>query len=117
VTITNFLKKYNLHDSLLEKIDVYPEQQTLVLTVDYCYWQQNEYRDGEAETGIVIITFSGVKEFFCDDHEINSDEIIACTDDGDDRLMIQVASDITGNVHTLIVSAEDVGMTEQKLGK
>jgi hypothetical protein len=108
---------HNLHDSLLEKVDVYPEQQTVVLTVNYCYWQQNEYRDGEAETGIVTITFSGVKEFFCDDHEINSDEMIACTADSDDRLIIQVASDITGNAHTLIVSAEDVEMAEQRLGK
>lgn len=112
MTIINFIKMHNLHDSLLEKVDVYPERQAVVLTVDYCYWQQNEYRDGDAETGIVTITFSGVKDFCYDDHKLNSDEIIACTVDSGDRLVMQVASDITGDNHTVIISAEDVEMEE-----
>ncbi len=108
--INEFIQKHNLHDSLLENIEIDKADNTVKLTVDYCYWQQTEYCDGEIETGIVHILFSGVSNIICDDHTLNSDEIVSCSCQQGNTFVLKMESDITGCYHTIEITANSVEM-------
>lgn len=112
MTIREFCKKYNLHDSLLEQIEICSDNKTAKLTVDFCYWQQNGYDDSEQETGIVFIVFSDLINISYDNHPLNSDEIISCEVDKDGNMIMQLESDITRSYHTLMISSKNVEMIE-----
>ncbi len=74
--LEDFIANYNLHDSLLEECIYAKEEGKLTLLIDFCYWAQSAYKDGEAETGLVTVIFYDVSAFKRDDYEINSDAII-----------------------------------------
>ncbi len=61
MTINDFLSKYYLHDSLVEKVT--HENNTVALTIDFCFWMQEGYRDEDPETGIVHLLFPDVTFF------------------------------------------------------
>lgn len=53
--INDFLSTYELHDSLLTNVEINGD--SLELTVDFCYWMQDGYRDDEPETGVLRLRF------------------------------------------------------------
>lgn len=59
MTIYELLNTYYLHDSLVEKI-LY-ENNTVELTIDFCFWMQEGYREGDPETGIIHLRFLDVR--------------------------------------------------------
>lgn len=61
MTINNFLSDHYLHDSLVEKV-VY-ENNTVDITIDFCFWMQEGYRENEPETGIIYLHFPDVTSF------------------------------------------------------
>ena len=73
--ILEFIEKYNLHDSLLEKSEY--DGQTARLFIDFCYWQQDWYTDDMPETGNIIVTFGGCTGFYCPPFQSDSDEILS----------------------------------------
>ncbi len=105
-----FITKYNLRGSLLEKVSV--NENTVILTLDYCYWQQDDYKDGTKETGIVDIVFDHVNNFIHEDYQINSDEIIDVFIDENDQLNIKVFNDINLKYYNCIIDCDRVEFTE-----
>ena len=105
----DFTKKYNLHDSLLEKLEISKDNRTVTLTVDFCYWQQNEYTQGEPETGMVKAVFTEVESVVFEPFQINSDEIMRCAAEGR-RTEIEVYSDKTKSCHVISITAGNVVM-------
>ena len=51
--ISEFIKAYNLHDSLLEKVEYDSEKKIVEIMIDFCYWQQTGYNDNDPETGLI----------------------------------------------------------------
>ncbi len=115
--IKEFVKKYNLHDSLLESIEINKVYKTVKLTVDYCYWQQADYCEGQTETGIVHIFFSGVSDIIFDGHTLNSDEIVSCSCQQENTFVLKMKSDITGCYHIIMITADSVEMADLEMPK
>ena len=50
VTVTEFVEKYYLHDSSIEKIDYDADKKILSLTIEFCFWWQPWYNKNEPRT-------------------------------------------------------------------
>lgn len=61
--IQDFDKKYYFHDSLVDSIIYNSEKHELVITFDFCYWAQADYKKNKPETGLLRVTFKGVKKY------------------------------------------------------
>lgn len=51
MTISDLLNTYYFHDSLVEKV-VY-RNNSVDITIDFCFWMQSGYQDENPETGII----------------------------------------------------------------
>ncbi len=72
MTITEFAKKYYLHDSSIDKIEYDAENKKLTLTIDFCFWMQLWYEQGKPENGYIAVTFENVSFYEYEDHEITA---------------------------------------------
>ena len=61
MTINDYLSRYYLHDSLVEKVS--HENNTVDITIDFCFWMQEGYRKEDPETGIIHLHFPDVDAF------------------------------------------------------
>lgn len=68
VTVTEFVEKYYLHDSSIEKIDYDADKKILSLTIEFCFWWQPWYNKNEPKNGLIRVTFSDVSLFSYDDY-------------------------------------------------
>ena len=59
--INDFLSDHYLHDSLVEKVAY--ENNMVDITIDFCFWMQEGYRENEPETGIIHLHFPDVAAF------------------------------------------------------
>ena len=110
--ISNFFSQYNLHDSLLESIKFDEINKLAILTVDFCYWQQEKYMDNQPETGMVNIIFTNVSHFNYEPYSINSDEITDVKLNSDNSVTIVTLNDITNESHTILIAADNVQIEE-----
>lgn len=53
MTINELLDKYHFHDSTIEEITYDISNGKLEFIIDFCYWLQNGYSDGDKENGLV----------------------------------------------------------------
>lgn len=67
MTVKEFLDKYYLHDSSFEEVTYEPSKRELTLLVDFCFWMQDDYADGEPENGFLRTTFHNVESYSCPD--------------------------------------------------
>ena len=51
MTINDFLNKYYLHDSLVKNVS--SQNNKVELTIDFCFWMQENYQEKDPETGII----------------------------------------------------------------
>ena len=63
MTIQEFDKKYYLHDSMIKNIRYSPDLQKLEILLDFCYWAQEWYVEGEPELMEAILTFEGIDDY------------------------------------------------------
>lgn len=106
--IANLIKAYNLVGSLLENIRIDTSKRTITLDLDFCYWQQEGYVDGDEETGSLSLVFSDCGKFDICRHKINSDEIVNVSVVDDDSIDICVENDLSGEYYHLKISAAEV---------
>lgn len=72
MTITEFAKKYYLHDSSIDKVEFDAENKKLTLTIDFCFWMQLWYEQGKPENGYIAVTFENVSFFEYEQHEFSN---------------------------------------------
>lgn len=107
MTIKNFISNYELHDSLLEKVTYNTESSELILSIDFCYWMQENYDNEEPETGMINIIFKNVFEFSgfegeCDDYSILHTKFI------DGKISMGVLDDFSNEYYTITFYADEV---------
>lgn len=105
-----FIDKYNLHDSLLERVEYDKNLAKVCLTIDFCYWQQTEYSDQKPETGIIQLCFSGIDVFRHTSYCINSDEIVEAVSNDIDEFEIKVYNDTTDAYYVFYIRATEVNI-------
>ena len=59
--INVFLQTYYLHDSLVKEI--IHDNNTVDMTIDFCFWMQKDYNEQHPETGIIHLRFIGVTDY------------------------------------------------------
>ena len=60
MTICEFKDKYYLHDSGIEEIKYDYSKKSLIIKVDFCFWAQKWYKEGESSNGLITIKFNNV---------------------------------------------------------
>lgn len=110
MTIKEFIKKYNLHDSLLESITYDEIGSRVTLSIDFCYWQQEDCEEGENETGMILVKFDNVSRLDYVPYQINSDEIVEISS-VDDEITFTVFNDIMNDNVDIIIKADNVSVS------
>ncbi len=85
-----FVERYYLHDSSIEKIDFDANNKVLVLLIELCFWWQPWYNKDEPTNGLIRVTFKDVSSFEYDDDianrifsdELDSEILLGDYDDG-----------------------------------
>ncbi len=103
----NFVENYNLHGSLLENIEYDSERQTVKLTVEFCCWLQDNYKEGTSETGIIEINFINVSNFEYSPYKINSDEFTNVILE-DKTIKFTLFNDIEDNYKNIYITCNEV---------
>lgn len=109
--LIDFKRKYNLIGSLLESIIIDKSINSVTLEIDFCYWQQADFVDGDRETGMVELSFFECYDCDISNHKINSDEIVK-VEVIDNTIDICVESDVTNDYHHIVISSSNVEMIE-----
>ena len=89
MNIEEFAEKYYLHDSSIEKINFDEKNKNLTLTIEFCFWMQNWYKNNEPTNGKISVTFENVSLFEYEQHDFknfleNLDTEVIETDIDDD---------------------------------
>ncbi|MDE6420413.1 MAG: hypothetical protein K2K87_07785 [Lachnospiraceae bacterium] len=100
--------KYDLHDSLIERADYFPETGRAELKIRLCNWRQSGYRDTDPEIVCMTMIFDAVEQFevsvsgyaFCDN------EILAVTEPDSHTVKFVFLAD--GDGETLTIKARKV---------
>ncbi|ORX63528.1 hypothetical protein BCR32DRAFT_287691 [Anaeromyces robustus] len=104
--------KYNLHDSLIEKLSYDSLNKTAFLEIDLCNWMQNDYEKNQPENKIICIIFNEVS--YIDPKYLNfdfdSNEILNVTNINDNTINIVFISD--PDVCELTITAKSITYKE-----
>lgn len=57
-----FISNYILHDSLIDSVEVVDDN-TIVMSIDFAFWMQNDYDESMPETGVIKVTFNDVSQY------------------------------------------------------
>ena len=107
--VTDFLKTFNFHDSLLEHCTYKTDSKELLFEIDFCYWVQEDYKEGFDENGIVKVLFTGVSDFKYDEYDICSDSILNFVINKAGKIELTVETD-DGDIHTFSFLSDSVEM-------
>ena len=103
-----FVEQFIMHDSLIDAMSVSDDDTTVTMTIDFAFWMQKGYREGDPETGLLKVTFHNVTKLECPD-EIPFGEIsiLKVTED-DGNLRFAVMNDMTDDYYDLLIRAESI---------
>lgn len=76
MNIEELVEQYYFHDSLIENISYIPDQNKVVMLIDFCCWLQPNYNPGSKETGMIELTFSEVELYRNQVTSYESDSIL-----------------------------------------
>ena len=122
MTVAEFEEKYYLHDSSLDKFEYDAASKKLVLTISFCFWQQNWYDKSTPTNGVIAVTFDNVSQIEYEQHDIGKKfdalETEICTTKIDETgaleiVMWEFLPEIGDDIYpSLKVKAESVEVTE-----
>ena len=88
MNLREMVDKFDLHDSLVEKIEYYPHAKILEIYIELCNWRQRSYNDNDPEIISGKFIFSRVSDYLItpfaktfDSEEILETEIISNVND------------------------------------
>ena len=109
--LSELITIYDLHDSMIESIDVDSLPHKIIINITLCNWRQRNYSKDEPELIDAAVVFEDVSEFamdpncpYFDGDEILHSEIIG--ENGKEKLKI-VAYD-GKNIKLILISARNV---------
>lgn len=107
MSIKYFIEKYDLHDSLITKIT--HKDGVVNFELEFCYWRQEHYKDGEPETGIIELCFTNVQHFENDIPlgDIDYYSILEAKLEND-TLILYILDDFNDHYYTISLEAEEV---------
>ena len=100
--------KYNLHDSLIEKVDYSADCKDIIVRIQLCNWKQSNYVESDPEMLSLCMIFHEVEkyELSIDGYKFCSNEILDVIEVGDHTLKIVFLTE--DNVATIEIRAKRV---------
>ena len=120
MNIKEFAEKYYLHDSSIEKINFDEKNKILTLTIEFCFWMQNWYKNDEPTNGKISVTFENVLLFEYDDNisekifsnELDSEIYSAELDEDENFVFFSVDTACDDIYWKLKIKSKNVEVTE-----
>ena len=103
-----FVERFIMHDSLIDAMNVDDGNATVTMTVDFAFWMQKEYRDGDPETGLLYVTFRNVTKLECSDELPFGDISILKVTEEEGNLRFAIMNDMTNDYYNLLIRAESI---------
>ncbi len=109
MTITELVKTYNFHDSLITRITHDDLLDQLVITIEFSFWAQEGFTEGMPETGMVNLVFHKVEDFDCSGLNGNVDyfSILDAIADNN-KLSLNILDDFHDKYFELFIISPDV---------
>ena len=63
MTPLEFVERYYLHDSNIERVDFDADKKVLTLIIEFCFWWQPWHKKDEPKNGLICVTFKDVSSF------------------------------------------------------
>ena len=106
---SEFVSRYNLHDSFIELLTRNLADHTITLRIHFAFWMQEDYQDGSPENGILIVEFHNVHQYHCEGGDPSGSfvGILDAECDGE-SVVINLLDDETMDCFAMTVSADDV---------
>lgn len=108
MTMAEFTTKYVLHDSIIEAFDYDDKNTKVIITVNFCFWLQEDYNESDPENGLLKFTFNHVSNLKYDNDVDFSNASILKTDENDGTVIITLLDDLSGECYELSFSADNV---------
>ncbi|SEQ88704.1 hypothetical protein SAMN02910369_02619 [Lachnospiraceae bacterium NE2001] len=112
MNIQDLLIKYTFHDSLIEYIKY--ENNTLVITIDFCLWMQDDYDNTQPETDLIKLIFPDVYRYDGPTDDIDSYSILKTTYN-DGVLIISVLDDYNNKYLEIIIETDTVMIEKNQI--
>lgn len=117
MTIKEFVDRFYLHDSGVQEIKKIKDDKIIEMYVDFCYWMQDDYQDGDKENGNVKFVFYDVElfeihYFDIEDHSFDDDCILECCIEKDNTLLFKMMKDIIGKYYEIRIAAGSVEVVD-----
>lgn len=108
MTGKEFVEKYNLHDSLIDRVDICEEGSLIILWLDFAFWMQTGYHDCDPETGTLKVSFTNVSNYeIPDDVDWNEISILEATIENN-AIKLALLNDVTDQYLEIVISASEV---------
>ena len=103
-----FVERFIMHDCLIDAMSVDDGNATVTMTIDFAFWMQKGYRDGDPETGLLAVTFRNVTKLECPDELPFGDISILRVTEEEGSLRFAIMNDMTDDYYDLLIKAESI---------
>ena len=103
-----FVSGYIMHDSIIDAIKVDQERKAITMMIDFAFWMQREYQEGNPETGPLAIIFHNVTEYECPEALPFGEISILKVSEEDGRIQFAILNDMTDDYYDLFIKAESI---------
>ena len=110
MTAEEFVKKYVLHDSLIDGVYVDNENGKVTMEIDFAFWMQEGYEESDPETGMVNMIFDGVNYVEIPQGVDWSEISISEARIDGDMIKFELMNDVTDDYLEILISAQNVSL-------
>lgn len=112
MTIESFVKHYNLHDSYITSVEYSVDSHCVLLLIDFAFWMQESYKDGEPENGIIQVEFQDVDQYLCEGGDPTGAFVgILGSEYSDGSFILKLLDDETNEYFEMNIKASSVTVT------
>ena len=110
--IIDFVNEYYLHDSFIKSVEKDDNNHTVTLSINFAFWLQRDYVEGNPENGIIKVVFRNVRGYHCEGGDPAGAFVgILDTKYEDGSIVISLLDDETVSYFDLIIVTDEVTVT------
>lgn len=107
MTNKEFVENYIMHDSLIDSIET-DNDGVVRMVIDFAYWMQKDFVEGNPETGPLTVVFNNVSRFECPKDLPLSEISILKTSIEEDAVKFALLNDMTNDCYDIIIVTSNI---------